>query len=230
MSTAEAVAVSVKSADLADVSSPVTVMSSPLLQGLSSLFLFLHADSVRSDIVRQLEYYFSPENLMRDQFLQSKMDAIGYVLLSVIAEFPKLKSLTGGYKPSTTSHVADTQVILDAVKTSKKLQLDETQSKIRPAIQRNRLLLRDIPLSTPVDELRAFFGSYGCDGVVSLQPDVLDTWYVVFNDEDSTIDAFEKTLGKPFNGKPISAAIKSQPVQKSLYVQDSAPLISKVLL
>ena len=40
------------------------------------------------------EYYFSIDNLCKDMFLRNNMDSQGYVLLSVIAEFKRIKALT----------------------------------------------------------------------------------------------------------------------------------------
>ncbi|OCK78937.1 hypothetical protein K432DRAFT_279072, partial [Lepidopterella palustris CBS 459.81] len=40
------------------------------------------------------EYYFSVDNLCKDMFLRKRMDSKGFVLLSVIAEFNRIKQLT----------------------------------------------------------------------------------------------------------------------------------------
>ncbi|KAK4265909.1 hypothetical protein QN277_026898 [Acacia crassicarpa] len=45
-------------------------------------------------IMRQIEYYFSDENLARDTYLKNKMDRYGWVDVSVIAEFRRIKALT----------------------------------------------------------------------------------------------------------------------------------------
>jgi len=48
-----------------------------------------------SSLVRsQLEYYFSIDNLIKDVYLRSHMDSKGFVLLSFIAQFNRLKQLT----------------------------------------------------------------------------------------------------------------------------------------
>ena len=46
-----------------------------------------------SMVVSQLEYYFSVNNLCRDMFLRKHMDSQGWVLLDVIANFPRMKQL-----------------------------------------------------------------------------------------------------------------------------------------
>ncbi|KAI5055628.1 hypothetical protein GOP47_0029149 [Adiantum capillus-veneris] len=50
--------------------------------------------SLRSMLVKQIEYYFSIENLCRDIFLRSKMDEQGFIPVSVIANFNRVKMLT----------------------------------------------------------------------------------------------------------------------------------------
>ncbi|XP_009757102.1 la-related protein 1C-like [Nicotiana sylvestris] len=45
-------------------------------------------------LVNQIEYYFSDANLVKDNFLRLKMDEEGWVPIKLIAEFPRVKSLT----------------------------------------------------------------------------------------------------------------------------------------
>ena len=44
--------------------------------------------------MRQLEYYFSRENLAHDTYLMSQMDADQFVDIATIASFPQVKKLT----------------------------------------------------------------------------------------------------------------------------------------
>lgn len=50
--------------------------------------------SLRSLLVKQIEYYFSIENLCRDIYLRSNMDEQGFIPVSVIANFNRVKMLT----------------------------------------------------------------------------------------------------------------------------------------
>ncbi|KAI3922582.1 hypothetical protein MKX01_006271 [Papaver californicum] len=53
-----------------------------------------HMD-LRAQIIKQIDYYFSPENLVKDSFLRSRMDRDGgWVPISLIAGFRKVKELT----------------------------------------------------------------------------------------------------------------------------------------
>ncbi|XP_017214818.1 la-related protein 1C isoform X2 [Daucus carota subsp. sativus] len=58
-------------------------------------------------LVNQIDYYFSDDNLVKDEFLRSKMDEQGWVNISVIANFRRVLSLT-----------SNVQLILDALGTS----------------------------------------------------------------------------------------------------------------
>jgi len=52
------------------------------------------ADQLWSSIAGQLEYYFSINNLIKDMFLRKHMDSQGFVLLDVVANFPRMKRAT----------------------------------------------------------------------------------------------------------------------------------------
>ncbi|PGH27377.1 hypothetical protein AJ80_00855 [Polytolypa hystricis UAMH7299] len=55
---------------------------------------YMEQFSLMSMISMQLEYYFSVDNLCKDMFLRKHMDSQGFVFLSVIASFKRIKSLT----------------------------------------------------------------------------------------------------------------------------------------
>ncbi|XP_061366010.1 la-related protein 1C-like [Gastrolobium bilobum] len=63
-------------------------------------------------IVNQIDYYFSDANLVRDGFLRSNMDEQGWVPITLIANFPRVKSLT-----------SNIQLILDSLRTSTTLEV-----------------------------------------------------------------------------------------------------------
>ncbi|KAL1306773.1 hypothetical protein AAFC00_005435 [Neodothiora populina] len=48
-------------------------------------------------ISQQIEYYFSVDNLIKDMFFRKHMDSQGYVFLSFVADFKRLKNLTTDY-------------------------------------------------------------------------------------------------------------------------------------
>ncbi|XP_042454156.1 la-related protein 1B-like [Zingiber officinale] len=51
-------------------------------------------DPQRANLLKQIDYYFSAENLCRDVFLRQNMDQQGWVPISLIAGFNRVKKLT----------------------------------------------------------------------------------------------------------------------------------------
>ncbi|XP_046841055.1 la-related protein 1B-like [Xenia sp. Carnegie-2017] len=49
---------------------------------------------LKDDIRRQIEYYFSTENLAKDVYLRQQMDAEGYIPLSLISSFFRVQALS----------------------------------------------------------------------------------------------------------------------------------------
>ncbi|TMW67974.1 hypothetical protein Poli38472_007646 [Pythium oligandrum] len=68
----------------------------------------------------QIEFYFSPDNLVRDMFLRQHMDVDGYVPLAFVGSFQAVYSVHQDYES-----------LFDAVKESTILELDEENEKIR---------------------------------------------------------------------------------------------------
>ncbi|XP_064481345.1 la-related protein 1B-like isoform X2 [Ornithodoros turicata] len=69
---------------------------------------------LREYIRKQVEYYFSEENLQRDFFLRRKMDAQGYLPVSLIASFHRVQALT-----------QDVSLVIQSIKESTVLEIQE---------------------------------------------------------------------------------------------------------
>ncbi|KAI8351995.1 hypothetical protein B0O80DRAFT_106783 [Mortierella sp. GBAus27b] len=69
-------------------------------------------ETLKTYILQQFDYYFSIENLCKDIFLRTQMDSEGYVPLSVLASFNRVKNLT-----------TDAAFIKDAIKDSNVIEL-----------------------------------------------------------------------------------------------------------
>lgn len=74
--------------------------------------LNLDTVTLKDYIKKQIEYYFSPENLARDFFLRRRMSPEGTIPVTLIASFHRVRALT-----------ADVALILDAIRCSDKLEL-----------------------------------------------------------------------------------------------------------
>merc|ERR1712098_661234 len=80
-------------------------------------------DNYRLRIRQQIEYYFSMENLFRDYYLRSQMDADGWVSLEVLAGFNRLKYLL------LCSN--DPTLLMLALHDSDTVELDQTTMQVR---------------------------------------------------------------------------------------------------
>ncbi|KAI3450077.1 hypothetical protein Pfo_006742 [Paulownia fortunei] len=68
--------------------------------------------ALRANIVKQIEYYFSDENLQNDPYLISLMDSQGWVPISIIADFKRVKRMN-----------AEIPFILDALQASETIEV-----------------------------------------------------------------------------------------------------------
>ncbi|XP_043712039.1 la-related protein 1C-like [Telopea speciosissima] len=101
-----------------DMTSPVYYVPAPHPDSLRGVPFIAHAPppaiyfpapdpQLRDMLVKQIEYYFSAENLCKDIFLRQNMDEQGWVAVSLIAGFNRVKLLTNSIP-----------FILDAVRSS----------------------------------------------------------------------------------------------------------------
>lgn len=75
-------------------------------------YLGMDQDTQMDYIRKQIEYYFSEENLQKDFFLRRKMDQQGFLPISLIASFYRVQALT-----------QDVQVVIDSIKDSSLIEL-----------------------------------------------------------------------------------------------------------
>ncbi|KAK1325001.1 hypothetical protein QJS10_CPA01g00368 [Acorus calamus] len=75
-------------------------------------------DPLLISLTAQIDYYFSDENLIKDVYLKQHMDGQGWVPISLIAGFNRVKQMT-----------TDIQIILNAVRASTLVELKD--GKIR---------------------------------------------------------------------------------------------------
>lgn len=92
--------------------------------------------NVKESIKRQIEYYFSEENLNRDFFIRRKMDAEGYLPFTLIASFHRVMAMS-----------SDLALIIKAVKESDKLEV-YNDFKVRTKTDPTKWpLSRDAPMT-----------------------------------------------------------------------------------
>ncbi|XVE69688.1 hypothetical protein DITRI_Ditri10aG0011100 [Diplodiscus trichospermus] len=76
--------------------------------------------SLSSLLLNQIDYYFSDANLVKDEYLKSNMDDQGWVAISLIAGFPRVKNLT-----------SDIQLILDSLRSSTVVEVQDDRVRRR---------------------------------------------------------------------------------------------------
>ncbi|MCD7465148.1 hypothetical protein HAX54_000693 [Datura stramonium] len=98
---------------------PVAYFLCPFPDSLRVPLLFPHTQ-LHTRIVNQIDYYFSKENLIKDTFLRQKMDERGWVPVTLIAGFKKVRELTD-----------NTQLILNVVRSSTVVEVQSEKLRRR---------------------------------------------------------------------------------------------------
>uniref|UniRef100_A0A8C6WWV2 La ribonucleoprotein 4Ab n=1 Tax=Neogobius melanostomus TaxID=47308 RepID=A0A8C6WWV2_9GOBI len=160
----------------------------------------LSDESLRESLKKQLEFYFSRENLSKDLYLISQMDSDQFVSIWTIACMEDIKSLT-----------SDMDLIVDVLKASPLVQVDETGEKVRPNHSRCIIILREVPETTPVEEVEALFKNENCPKALSAEFAHNSNWYITFQSDNDALQALKylREEVKVFQGKPIMARIKA---------------------
>lgn len=165
---------------------------------------------LRRMLMQQLEYYFSRENLANDTYLLSQMDSDQYVPIGTVANFNQIKKLT-----------KDLSLIVDVLRESPNVQVDEAGEKVRPNHKRCVLILREIPESTPVKDIEALFkAGEKCPQFMSCEFAHNSSWYVTFESDEDAQQAYRylREEVRSFQGKPIMARIKAKPISRASFL------------
>ncbi|XP_031489894.1 la-related protein 1A-like isoform X2 [Nymphaea colorata] len=93
---------------------PVPFSSPPQSSLLASEVISQSTDlqELKTRIVKQIEYYFSAENLCKDRFMRSVIDEEGWISIKLIAGFRRVLAMT-----------EDIEVVIDALKDSSQVEL-----------------------------------------------------------------------------------------------------------
>ncbi|XP_016124304.1 la-related protein 4-like [Sinocyclocheilus grahami] len=154
----------------------------------------LSEESLKESLKKQLEFCFSRENLSKDLYLMSQMDSDQFVPIWTIASMEGVKLLT-----------TDMDLILEVLRASPMVQVDEKGEKVRPNYKRCIIILREVPETTPVEEVEALFKSEKCPQVISVEFAHNNNWYITFQSDTDAQQAYRylREEVKTFQGKPI---------------------------
>ncbi|KAM3618495.1 uncharacterized protein V6R79_021092 [Siganus canaliculatus] len=182
----------------------------------------ISSENLRESLKKELEFYFSRENLSKDLYLMSQMDSDQFVPIWTIASMEGIKVLT-----------TDIDLILDVLRSSPMVQVDEKGEKVRPNHKRCIIILREVPETTPVEEVESLFKNDNCPKVISVEFAHNNNWYITFQSDTDAQQAYKylREEVKTFQGKPIMARIKAintffakngyRSMDSSLYAQQS---------
>ncbi|KNC47470.1 uncharacterized protein AMSG_02487 [Thecamonas trahens ATCC 50062] len=161
----------------------------------------LSADEVMTKLQKQIDFYFSRENLASDKYLVSHMSSEMFVDVDIIAAFKKVKSLT-----------TDRATLLQAMRASDAVVLSEDETKVKPVfeLKRNTIIIRELPEDVTEAQVKAIFDDPAAGKVVSVQAEAQNHWYVKFADEDITFSTFMWLRSQKYDGKPIRCRIKTE--------------------
>eukprot|EP00274_Cyanoptyche_gloeocystis_P000301 CAMPEP_0196662388 /NCGR_PEP_ID=MMETSP1086-20130531/48451_1 /TAXON_ID=77921 /ORGANISM="Cyanoptyche gloeocystis , Strain SAG4.97" /LENGTH=224 /DNA_ID=CAMNT_0041997739 /DNA_START=82 /DNA_END=753 /DNA_ORIENTATION=+ len=110
-------------------------------------------------VLRQVEYYFGDSNFPRDKFmrLEASKDPEGYISISIIASFNRMKSLT-----------TDIGFITDCLKSSDQLTVNEAGTMVKrklplpendTSIPRS-IYAKPIPQDATIDDISQYFSAH----------------------------------------------------------------------
>lgn len=170
----------------------------------------LSMKDLRAALKYQLEYYFSQQNLAKDSYLKAQMDKDHYVPIVTIANFEKIKHLTNDYL-----------LVVDVLRSSTEVQVDDAGELVRPASYRNVVILRDVPPEISEAEIENLFKSEACPVKLVKYEKAANTasWYLYFGEADEAQKAIfylkEELVNYPGTEQPILARMKAKPLVTS---------------
>jgi la-related protein 4 len=136
------------------------------------------------------------------------MDQQMFVPISTICNFKMMKSLT-----------EDAELIKSVMKETKSVVLNPEGTHVRPNFtnQRNTIILREIPSTTPVEDVKSLFArNAGLVQPHTVRSDIGDHWFVQFDKDADCSAAFTFLRSQTFLDKPIQARIKSENLLRGL--------------